>query len=231
VAKSGYPARGYGARMGESLNPTLPTRVRQLLRPDFTRTLLARRFAAGGLVILAGIAALRPDPGDQRSDVVVAAHDLSPGLTLSAADVKIEKRSAANIPDGAQTNVDTLVGATLAGPTRRGEVLTDVRVLGSQLAGLTAGPDARVVPLHLSDAAVLDLIRPGDVVDVMGAADVGTDSKPMLVASDAIVVLVSPKQKAAGAGDDRVVLVALPAAAAHSLAAATLVQTVTLTIH
>jgi Flp pilus assembly protein CpaB len=217
--------------MAESLNPTLPSRVRQFLRPDFTRTVLARRIAAGGLVVLAGIAALRPDPGDRRSDVVVAAHDLSPGVALTAADMRIERRSATTVPDGSQTTIDALVGTTLAGPARRGEVLTDVRVLGSRLAGLAAGPDARVVPLHLADAAVLDLIRPGDVVDVMGAADAGTDAKPTLAASDAIVVLVSPKQKAAGAGDDRVVLVALPASAAHSLAAATLVQTVTLTIH
>jgi Flp pilus assembly protein CpaB len=202
-----------------------------LVRPDFTRTVLARRIAAGGLVVLAGIAALRPDPGDRRSEVVVAAHDLSPGVALTAADIRIEKRSAATVPDGSQTTIDALVGTTLAGPARRGEVLTDVRVLGSRLSGLAAGPDARVVPLHLADAAVLDLIRPGDVVDVMGAADAGTDAKPTLAASDAVVVLVSPKQKAAGAGDDRVVLVALPAAAAHSLAAATLVQTVTLTIH
>lgn len=217
--------------MGESLNPTLQSRIRQLVRPDFTRTVLARRIAAGGLVVLAGIAALRPDPGDRRSEVVMAAHDLSPGVALTAADIRIEKRSAATVPDGSQTTIDALVGTTLAGPARRGEVLTDVRVLGSRLSGLAAGPDARVVPLHLADAAVLDLIRPGDVVDVMGAADAGTDAKPTLAASDAVVVLVSPKQKAAGAGDDRVVLVALPAAAAHSLAAATLVQTVTLTIH
>ncbi|WP_319430493.1 SAF domain-containing protein [Mycobacterium sp. RTGN5] len=217
--------------MGESLNPTLTIRIRQLLRPDFTRTMLARRATAGGLVILAGIAAFRPDPSDRRSDVVVAAHDLSPGLALSVSDIKLEKRSATMVPDGAQTTVDALVGTTLAGPARRGEVLTDVRVLGSRLAGLAAGPDARVVPLHLADAAVLDLIRPGDVVDVMGAVDAGTDAKPTLVASDAIVVLISPKPKTAGAEDDRVVLVALPAAGAHSLAAATLVQTVTLTIH
>lgn len=217
--------------MAESLNPTLISRIRQWMRPDFTRTVLARRATAGGLVLLAGIAALRPDPAHRLADVVVAAHDLSPGLALSASDVKLEKRSATTIPEGAQTAIDALTGATLAGPARRGEILTDVRVLGSRLAGLTAGPDARVVPLHLADAAVFDLIRPGDVVDVMGAADAGTDATPTLAASNAVVVLVSPKQKAAGAGDDRVVLVALPAAAAHSLAAATLVQTVTLTIH
>lgn len=51
------------------------------------------------------------------------------------------------------------------------------------------------------------------------------------MAANAIVVLVSARHKSAGAGDDRVVLVALPAAAANALAGATLVQTVTLTIH
>ncbi|WP_431233560.1 SAF domain-containing protein [Mycolicibacterium psychrotolerans] len=217
--------------MGESLNPILPSRIQHLLRPDFTRTVMARRVVAGALVVLAGIAALRPDPDHHRTDVVVATHDLTPGLALSADDVTVQKRSAATIPDGAQVRVDDVVGATLAGPARRGEVLTDVRVLGSRLTGLSAGPDARVVPLHLADAAVLDVIRPGDIVDVMGAADAGGDAKPMLAATNAVVVLVSPKQKAAGAGDDRVVLVALPAAGAHALAAATLVQTVTLTIH
>ncbi|AKK29217.1 SAF domain-containing protein [Mycobacterium sp. EPa45] len=217
--------------MASSLNPTLPSRIRQWLRPDFTRTVAARRVAAGVLVVLAGIAALRPDPDTHRTDVVVAAHDLSPGLALSSDDVKLEKRSAATIPDGARTTVDDVAGATLAGPARRGEVLTDARLLGSRLTGLSAGPDARVVPLHLADTAVLDVIRPGDVVDIMGAADGGGDARPMLAATNAVVVMVSPKQKAAGAGDDRVVLVALPAAGAHALAAATLVQTVTLTIH
>jgi len=217
--------------MGESLNPTLLNRLSRALRPDFARTVLARRVAAAALVLLAGVAALRPDPGDARTDVVVATHDLSPGITLTADDIRVESRSAATLPDGYQHATTQIVGATLAGPARRGEILTDVRVLGSRLTGLTAGPDARVVPLHLADAAVLDLIRPGDVVDVLGAVSAEPDAQPRVVAADAIVVLVSAEQKAVGAGDDRVVLVALPASAANSLAGATLVQTVTLTIY
>lgn len=217
--------------MRESLNPTLLSRLSRALRPDFTRTALARRIAAGALVLLAAGAALRPDPADAHTDVVVAAHDLSPGVALTSDDVRIEKRSAPTVPDGARSAVDEVVGATLAGATRRGEVLTDARVLGPRLAGLTAGPDARIVPLHLADAAVLDLVRPGDVVDILGAPSAGTEAHPRLVAANAVVVLVSARPKAAGGGNDRVVLVALPAAAANTLAAATLVQTVTLTIH
>lgn len=215
--------------MGDSLNPTPLNRFAQALRPDFARTLLARRVAAGVLVVLAAALALRPDPAGERTGVAISTHDLSPGVTLGEDDVRIEPRVTATLPDGAHTDLGAVVGSTLAGPVRRGEILTDARVLGSRLAGLTAGPPARIVPLHLADAAVPDLIRTGDVVDVLGAPEAAAEARPRLLASDAVVVLVSPAGK--GAGADRVVLVALPAAAAHALAAATLVQTVTLTIH
>lgn len=217
--------------MGESLNPTLLNRVSHALRPDFARTAMARRVAAGVLVLMAAVVAFRPDPDHTQREVVVAVRDLSPGVTLSADDVALRTRPASTIPDGAATAVDAVVGATLAGPSRRGEVLTDTRVLGPRLAGLSAGPDARVVPLHLADAAVLDLIRPGDVVDVLGAASADADARPRILASNAVVVLVSAPPTARGAGDERVVLIALPAPGANALAGATLVQTVTLTIH
>ncbi|MGV1088587.1 MAG: SAF domain-containing protein [Mycobacterium sp.] len=217
--------------MGTGLNPSALERISRALRPDFTRTVRARRIAAGLLVLLAAAAAVRPDPAGAHSLVAVAARDLSPGIALTVQDVRMEQRPTATLPDGTQA-VDQVVGATLAGPARRGEVLTDARVLGSRLAELSAGRDARVVPLHLADSAVLDVIRTGDVVDVLGAAS-GADAHPRLVAANAVVVLVSPDGPTAArsSGNDRVVLVALPAAAATALAGATLVQSVTLTIH
>ena len=213
----------------ESLNPTLLHRASRVLRPDFARTVLARRIAAGSLVLLAGAAALRPDPSGAYTDVAVAMHDLPPGRMLTADDVQLEKRSFTTLPDGAHTELEPVLGATLAGPARRGEILTDARTLGPRLAGLAVGPDARVVPLHLADAAVSDLIRTGDVVDVLGAQDTATHAR--LISTNAVVVLVSAAAKAPGAGNDRVVLVALPAAAATALAGASLVQAVTLTLH
>ena len=111
-------------------------------------------------------------------------------------------------------------------------MLTDVRLLGPRLAQSAAGPDARIVPLHLADSALLDLTRPGDVVDVLAASNnTADDSTTHVVATDAVVVLVSEKQKGPGAGGDRVVLVALPAHAANDVAGATLMQAVTLTFH
>ena len=221
--------------MGEALNPSPLSRLTQALRPDWTRTATARRVTAGALVVLAGVAALRPDPADGRTDVVVFARDVAPGVELTAADLRIESLSATTIPDGSQVDPTSALGSTLAGPARRGEVLTDVRLLSPRLAEATAGPDARVVPLRLADAALLNLVRPGDVVDVL-AADSATpggavDEKPRVVATDAVVVLVSEKVGSPGRGDDRVVLVALPAHTANEVAGASLTKAVTLTLH
>lgn len=222
--------------MGDSLNPSAVSRVLAALRPDWSRTLAARRVAAGALVILAAVIALRSDPQGDPIDIVVAARDLASGVELTADDVRLENRMATTVPDGSQSDVGAVIGATLAGPARRGEALTDVRVLGPRLAESVAGPDARIVPLPLADSALLDLVRPGDVVDVLAAgSDAGApdsdNARPQLVATDAVVVVVSEKPKGAGNGSDRVVLVALPAHAANDVAAAALVQTVTLTFH
>ena len=215
----------------KSLNPSLPARISQWLRPDWSRTVLARRIAAAGLVVLAGVAALRPNPDGERAQVVVAARDLSPGAALTTDDLRLEKRLAPTIPDGSQSDIDTIVGSTLAGPTRRGEVLTDVRLLGRRLAESAAGPDARLVPVHPVDIALADLVRPGDLVDIVAASETNSAAAARVVATGAIVVLVSAKQKAQAATSERVVLVALPAASANAVAGAALTQTVTLTLH
>ena len=214
------------------LDPAPLSRLGAILRPDWLRTPTARRIAAGALVVLAAIAALRADPQRDHVDVVVAARDLMPGTRLGAADVELRRLPASAAPDGSQYDPATVSGAMLAGPARRGEVLTDVRLLGPRLAETTAGPDARLVPLRLADPALLDLIRPGDVVDVLagestviGSETAGSGSR--VLATRAIVVLVSNPPDTRNA--DRVVLVALPAGAANEVAGAALTQAITLT--
>jgi Flp pilus assembly protein CpaB len=220
--------------MAKSLNPSPLSTISQWLRPDWTRTVLARRTLAAGLVVVAGVAALRSDPGGDRAEVVVAVRDLRPGAELTADDVDIASRLTASIPDGSQADLGMVVGSTLAGPARRGEVLTDVRLLGRRLAESTVGPEARIVGLHPADGALADLVRPGDVVDVVAAPTNSTsdsEARPSIIARDAIVVLVSATQKAQPAAGDRLVLVALPAAAAIAVAGAALTQSVTFTLH
>lgn len=183
--------------------------------------------------MLAGVAALRSNPAGDRVDVLVAAHDLASGTALTVSDVRLESRLATTVPDGSQADLDAVLGSTVAGPTRRGEVLTDVRLLGSRLAESSAGPGARIVPLRLADSALIDLIRVGDVVDVLAAPTNETATRPVtrVVATDAVVVLVSAKQRTQATEADRVVLVALPAHVANAVAGSVLGQTVTLTLH
>ena len=64
--------------MGESLNPSVLSRLVHGMRPDWSRTLAARRVAAGGLVVLAAVAALRSDPQGERAEIVVAARTWLP---------------------------------------------------------------------------------------------------------------------------------------------------------
>ncbi|MGV0837391.1 SAF domain-containing protein [Mycolicibacterium thermoresistibile] len=216
--------------MRESLNPSAWSRLTEL-RPDWTRTLAARRIAAAALVMLAAVAALRSDPQGERTEVVIAARDLAPGVALGTDDVRLERHLAAGVPDGATTDLGAVIGTRLAGPVRRGEALTDVRLLSPRLAEAAAGPGARIVPLHLSDIALTDLIRVGDVVDVLGAAPgaaPGGQHRPQLLATEAVVVLVSEQPRTGG---DRVVLVAVPAHTANDVAAAALMHDVTITFH
>src|ERR1700682_1901255 len=132
--------------MGDSLNPSVWSRLLVTLRPDWSRTLAARRVAAGALVILAAVIALRANPQGDRTEIVVATRDLASGVELTADDVRIENRTAATVPDGSQSDIGAVIGATLAGPARRGEVLTDVRVLGPRLPGTVGGPTGRSTP-------------------------------------------------------------------------------------
>jgi SAF domain len=215
----------------ESLDLTWSARLRQAAQPDWVHSVRTRRVAAGALVLLAAAAAVRPDPDGAVTAAVVASRDLTPGVALTVDDVRVEKRLTATLPDGAQENLDTAVGAMPAGPVRRGEVLTDVRVLGTRLTESAAGPDGRVVPLQLEQSAVLDVVREGDVVDIVTAPQSDPEATPRVIATDAVVVLVSVESEGLAAAGDRVVLVALPVAAANAVAAATLVHTVTLTLH
>jgi len=183
------------------------------------------------LVALAAFSAIRADPAGEHQQAVIAAHDIEPGVVLTADDLITESRLISTLPDGTQHTTAPVVGATTTGPVRRGEVITDVRTLGSRLAQSSAGPDSRIVPLHLDDAAVVELLRAGDIVDVLSAPQADTEARPTVIATNAVVVSVSAKPKAIGASSDRVVLVALPAAAAHTVAGATLVQAVTIVLH
>lgn len=217
-----------------NLGPSWTDRLSEFTRPGWARTVVIRRVGAAALACLALALLVRGDPGSDRSPVVVAAHDLQPGRVLTDSDVELVQREAGSLPDGTVTAVSEVSGHTLSGPTRAGEPLTDLRVLGPRLAAAAAGvEDARIVPLRLADPAVAELLREGDRVDIL-TVDPDMPSNPdrtpdaTILAAGAVVVLVTPSTTGREQRD-RVVMLALPASEATTVAAASLTHAITVT--
>jgi pilus assembly protein CpaB len=157
-----------------------------------------RRLVAAALIAAAiafGLATLAP-PDPPGTDVLVAAHDLSGGTLLRAADLRVRTIATAAVPDGVLTPRTRPQGRLLAGPVRAGEVMTDVRLVDrAALRGYGAGLVA--TPVRIADPAVAALLRPGDIVDVLaadgGAPGAATVPGASVVAAGVHVVTV-PQQ-------------------------------------
>ncbi|MEQ3551790.1 SAF domain-containing protein [Pseudonocardia nematodicida] len=197
--------------------------------PGWARALLLRRVAAALLAAAAVVVALLPAPGDERVGVLVATRDLLPGAALAPDDVAVVGWPAALVPGGVLRTADDAGGRVLAGPLRAGEPVTDLRLVGSEIAVRTAGPGASTVPLRPADPAVAALLSPGARVDVVAGGPDG----PRVLAARAAVVAVFPAAgtgTATGSDPGPLVLVALPAPEATAVAAATLADQVTVTL-
>ncbi|WP_067572697.1 SAF domain-containing protein [Nocardia acidivorans] len=201
------------------------------LRRALADGVLLRRISATLLLVFAAILAVRGDPADRHTAVLVATRELPPGHILAAEDLRVEPRESIALPDGAIREPGALRGATLTGAVAPGEILTELRVIGPRLAAVAAhSPDARIVPIRLADNAVADILRAGDRVDVVAAEESGGGRPARLLAADAAVVL-APGADAARTGDGRIVLVALDSRRATAVAAASLRTALTVVFH
>ena len=181
------------------------------------RWLLAAGLAAAA--VATALPALAPAPA-AAARVLSAAHDLPAGTTLTAADVAPLTLPVASVPDGALPVAEPVLGRQLAGAVRRGEALTDVRLVGpGLLAGLGgAGGSLVAVPVRLADPAAVLLLRPGDRVDVLAAGTSPDAPASAAVVAAAAPVLAVPAPTADGEGG--LVVLAVPPATAARLAAA-----------
>lgn len=116
-------------------------------------------------------------------EVLVAAHDLPAGTTVATDDLARVGFRPGSEPEGL---VDDPVGELVASAVRRGEPLTDVRLLGP--AVVEGHPGMVATPVRLPDAAMAGLLRAGDLVDVLAADPQGGPTTR--VASDALVLSV-----------------------------------------
>jgi pilus assembly protein CpaB len=125
--------------------------------------------AALGLVF--AVSAARPHP-PASTGVWVAAHDLSGGAPLKATDVRLEQLPRAAVPEGALTESHSPIGMALGAPMRRGEPLTDVRVLSTALVTASGTPDDVAVSIRVTDGpAALALVKAGERIAVISAGD------------------------------------------------------------
>lgn len=197
----------------------------------FGRTLVLRRAAAAVLVGLAAVLALsHRGSSDDVVAVVVATRDLPPGTVVAEDQVSVRALAAQVVPDGAARSPGAVVGRTLAAPVRRGEPLTDVRLTGSDLIrAVSTDPAAVSVPLRLADPGVAALLHPGDEVDVVTTGE--RQNEPVVLAKQARVLAVLEAGTRTGEHDGRLVLIALDPAAATRVAATSIAQNLTVTVH
>lgn len=243
-ARSRSPRRSDPLRAQLDLTPSTFDRVVELTRGTRFRTATVRKIAAVALAALGVVLFFRGDPATDTVAVVVSSRDLTPGQVIADSDVEIREIDSKQLPEGVVSDTDLVVGRTVAGPIRSGETVTDVRVLSPRLAGLSVGTDdARIVPVRLADAAVADMLRSGDVVDVLtvGPDTSRTDTShpdtpnesiadqaPQILAAGAVVALVTTSESTRNQ-QEQVILLALPTPAANVVAAASLSNAITVT--
>ncbi|XAS63300.1 RcpC/CpaB family pilus assembly protein [Micrococcaceae bacterium Sec5.8] len=188
-----------------------------------------RRLAVALLLCLAAaltVQQLTPAPADSVS-AVAAARDLPAGETLSPDDLTLLSVPHALVPAGSSYgSTDALQGQQLAVALRQGQLLSDSQLLGP---GLLAGsrPGSAAVPLRMADPASIQLLSPGQLVNVvMTSGDAFDQPASSQVLAAAVPVLWTSGRGSdagpwAGAGDiDGLLVVAADAEQARRLAGA-----------
>lgn len=209
-------------RPGRNLQPRWPARVRQRWADRRRGGRLPRnlrRGAAAALALTAALLLLVPPRTATGAPVVTLTRDLPVGTVLQPGDLA----AAADLdpPDGAIADPALATGRTLAGAARRGEVLTDARLVDA--TGPQPGPGRVAVPIRPADPSVTALLRPGMHVAVVTVADDGTATT---LVPDA-VVLVMGVTNARGDQESPVVL-AVPTASADQVIGAAVTGTLAL---
>jgi Flp pilus assembly protein CpaB len=172
--------------------------------------------ACAAVAVVSGLRAVHPSPV-RTVAVWAAARDLSGGAPLVSADLTTVRLPVTTVPAGAVRAGVRVGGRLLAAPMRRGEPLTDVRLLEPSLLAALPEPGLVAVPVRIADgSAAAALVRPGDRIDVLAIADptAGAPARTQTVASAVQVLAVPGRDPGTGDGRGLVVVAATPAEAA-----------------
>jgi Flp pilus assembly protein CpaB len=176
--------------------PTGPTRLSRAWRRVRRVVLARRRWLAAllaGVAVAAGVQAATAPP-QPAVDVLTAARDLPAGAVIDGDDLVMVEFAPGSVPSGAGGDV---VGRTLAAPVRRGEPVTDVRLVGP---ALTAGdPELTAVPVRLPDAGMVELLDVGDRIDLIGT-DPQSSGASVVATGVPVLALPRPSADTGGSG-------------------------------
>lgn len=183
-----------------------------------------RRLAIALLLCIAtGIAVhqLTPAPTDTVT-VLGAARDLPAGATLGPMDLAELHIPPALMVDGTFSHPPDLTGKQLASPVLKGQILAATQLLGQGLLAGTAEGFA-AVPVRMADPASIQLLSPGQLVNIVKSSDTGYGSTtPSEVLAEAVAVLwtsgkggQSTEWLGSGETEGLVVVAASPAQAQH----------------
>ncbi|MEA5453343.1 RcpC/CpaB family pilus assembly protein [Sinomonas sp. JGH33] len=160
-------------------------------RAPLMRLLERRRRSLAAAALCVGVAIgvyqLTP-PSAAHASVVVAAADLPAGAPIQSSQIRLARVPVDGLPEHAATEVDEVAGQRLAGPMRKGEILTDAAMVGpGLLTGAAAGTVA--VPVRIADPGSLELLRTGQSVDLVLTEEIGRDGPKSTILAAGVTVL------------------------------------------
>jgi Flp pilus assembly protein CpaB len=180
-----------------------------------------RTFAAlfAAVAVLAGLNTLA-SRGSDGVPVVVAAHTITGGATVTASDLLVVRVPLAYVPDGAFADPGPLIGRTAVVEMPSRTILVPSSLLGTD--GAVAAGDV-ALPVRFGESATVPLLRVGGRIDVLGPSG---GSEYGVVAANVRVVAVPAGGDGGllGGGQSALVLLEVSSAQASAIAASAAVS-------
>ncbi|MGO4235007.1 RcpC/CpaB family pilus assembly protein [Pseudarthrobacter sp. YAF2] len=188
-----YPRRSHDAlRTQSSRNTARPAKANRPILVRVAVVLSRNRRLAAALLLCAAAAVtvnqLTPAPLSTVT-ALAAARDLPAGTAVTESDLANVHVPPGMVAEGFLQDAGAAAGKQLAAPLRKGQLLTDAQLLGPGL--LTGTPSgSAAVPLRMADPSSIQLVSPGQLVNVVLTSANGFDQHgPSEVIASAVPVL------------------------------------------
>ena len=213
-----------------------------LRTPGHRRSVLVRRVVALLLLLAAAVSAVTAAREQPRT--VVLARDVAAGHELVLGDVSVARIPSSALPATALgSDPEQAVGRVLVASAGAGEILTTTRLLSADLVANFGMEEAHLIPITLAEPEIAGNLHHGDTVNIV-AGDAGPGPAPAPVTdvdangavfdAAASTIATGARVVSVGAAEDSgrrtTLLVALPAQAAETVAAASLARPLTVVI-